>query len=76
MVEVTEDAAEEMRARRRKQALIADNLVVAQQNEADSMFIIKLIALARVGSAKVLPALLFDEYVVAQRKARSSRSRC
>jgi hypothetical protein len=66
--EIAEHCGEKMRPCGGKQALIADDLVVTQQDMMDGVLVIELIALKPVGSAKIFPTLLLDENVVAHAK--------
>ena len=51
-----------------KEALIADNLVVAQQDMMDGVLVIELISLESIRAAKIVPAFLVDENVMAEAK--------
>ncbi len=64
--QVGQHIGEQVRTRRRKQALVAYDLVAAQADMVSCMCVVEPIALKTVGLAQVLPALLVDEHGVAE----------
>jgi hypothetical protein len=57
-----------MWAGRRKQALVPDDLVVAQTNVVDGIFVVELVPFQPVCASKVLPSFFVDEYRVPEAK--------